>query len=290
MAGDWIKVRTDLPNDPAVIGVAVQLGLDEDTVVGKLVRLWAWANRHTRDGNVIGVTDTWIDKHIDTPGFCIALSKVGWLILDRAGDTVSIRFPKFERHNGQTSKHRALTAIRVALKRGRNGNDIDETISLPEKRREEKKNKDPPEPPSDIEIDIDQGFIEFWSAYPKKQNKVAAQKAWRKLRPAPELREQIHAGLAAQRESRQWVEGFIPHASTWLNGRRWEDEVLNGTHSASAPRPGGGVRSAARPQSDDSKFAAFADKTIVTPEAPAVRPAPDSPAAPAGDAAQPGGH
>jgi hypothetical protein len=33
--------------------------------------------------------------------------------------------------------------------------------------------------------------------------------------------------LALQRQSAQWQRDdgqFIPHPSTWLNGRRWEDE------------------------------------------------------------------
>lgn len=34
MAGDWIKMRVDLRDDPDVIGIAAATGLDEDTVVG----------------------------------------------------------------------------------------------------------------------------------------------------------------------------------------------------------------------------------------------------------------
>ena len=46
MAGDWIKVKTDLATDPAVIRTAATLGLTEDVVVGKLCRLWSWANKY----------------------------------------------------------------------------------------------------------------------------------------------------------------------------------------------------------------------------------------------------
>lgn len=34
--------------------------------------------------------------------------------------------------------------------------------------------------------------------------------------------------LEIQKRSEQWQKAkgqYIPHASTWLNGRRWEDEV-----------------------------------------------------------------
>src|SRR5262249_32966501 len=69
------------------------------------------------------------------------------------------------------------------------------------------------------------GFAEFWTSFPKKHNKAAALKAWRKLKPTPEVQAAIREALQHQLGSDQWKRGVIPHASTWLNGRRWEDEV-----------------------------------------------------------------
>ena len=45
MAGDWIKVEDCLPDKPEVVGIADYMGIDQDAVVGKLIRLWAWAAR-----------------------------------------------------------------------------------------------------------------------------------------------------------------------------------------------------------------------------------------------------
>jgi len=65
-------------------------------------------------------------------------------------------------------------------------------------------------------------FETFWKAYPRKVGKGAAQKAWamavRKADP-----ERIVEGV----ERYPWPEdpSFVPHASTWLNGQRWEDEL-----------------------------------------------------------------
>ena len=39
MAGDWIKMRIDIADDPAVIGIASALDITEDEVVGKLHRI-----------------------------------------------------------------------------------------------------------------------------------------------------------------------------------------------------------------------------------------------------------
>ena len=70
-------------------------------------------------------------------------------------------------------------------------------------------------------------FDRFWAAYPKKKDKQAARRAWKKLKPDLALCRVMSAALERQKESREWrKEGgaYIPYPSTWLNGRRWEDE------------------------------------------------------------------
>ena len=72
------------------------------------------------------------------------------------------------------------------------------------------------------------GFDQFWSRYPRKVAKKAAAKAWERLAPNNGLIEAILTSLMVQSGSEAWGrEGgqFIPHPATWLNGRRWEDEV-----------------------------------------------------------------
>ena len=64
--------------------------------------------------------------------------------------------------------------------------------------------------------------------YPNKKGKAAAEKAWKKLKVTADLFGQIAEGLAAQVVCEAWVKDggqFIPHPATWLNGKRWEDEV-----------------------------------------------------------------
>lgn len=68
------------------------------------------------------------------------------------------------------------------------------------------------------------GFEEFWRAYPRKTAKDAARKAWRKLAPDADLQALLAEALQRQAGWEQWRRGVIPHASTWLNQRRWEDE------------------------------------------------------------------
>ena len=69
-------------------------------------------------------------------------------------------------------------------------------------------------------------FGAFWSAYPKKVGKGAAEKAFSKL--SPSLLPQMLSAIDAQKQSDQWKKDggqFIPNPATWLNQRRWEDEL-----------------------------------------------------------------
>lgn len=69
------------------------------------------------------------------------------------------------------------------------------------------------------------GFAEFWSAYPKKVGKGAAEASWRKHRPPLQT---VLDAVKRQAESDQWRKDggqFIPNPATWLNQKRWEDDA-----------------------------------------------------------------
>jgi len=74
----------------------------------------------------------------------------------------------------------------------------------------------------------DDGFLAFWKVYPRRTHRLEAFKAWMKLKPSPELLERILAAVKVQSRSPEWNRDkrrYVPHAATWLNGARWEDEV-----------------------------------------------------------------
>lgn len=137
MAGDWIKVECITPDKPEVLAIAGLLGIDPDAVLGKLVRLWVWANQVSRDGCAVSATDATIDMLVRLPGFAEAMRKTGWL----HGENGHVSFPNFARHNGNSAKKRALAANRMRCARSA-------TTAQPEKRREEK-SKEPPLPPKE---------------------------------------------------------------------------------------------------------------------------------------------
>ncbi len=74
---------------------------------------------------------------------------------------------------------------------------------------------------------VDILFDTFWAAYPKRQDKKGAQKAFAKLKPDADLLKRMLLSITIWKHSEQWTsEGgkYIPLPSTWLNNRRWEDE------------------------------------------------------------------
>lgn len=147
MAGDWIKMRCNLAEDPAVIAMAARLKLDEDTVVGKLHRFWSWVDQQTTDGHGAGVTRAWLDRYVRCDGFAAAMESQRWVEFGDDGLTI----PNFQRHNGQTAKGRGLAADRQEKRRekvSRGCHAPAVTRALPEKRREEKSNTTPKAPAS----------------------------------------------------------------------------------------------------------------------------------------------
>ena len=64
-------------------------------------------------------------------------------------------------------------------------------------------------------------FDVFWDKYPNKKDKKNALKAWVKIKP--DLQTVLNA-LDWQIKSDPWLRGYIPMASTYINGARWEDE------------------------------------------------------------------
>jgi len=113
MRRPWIKIETCTPDKPEICSLSTQLRIDEDTVMGKLVRLWAWAELNRVDPNDLGVTKEFIDRLVGRKGFSLALESTGWLV-DTDG---KLSFRNFKRHNSPVAQNKALTAKRVARHR-----------------------------------------------------------------------------------------------------------------------------------------------------------------------------
>lgn len=142
MAGDWIPMRIDLMEDPAVMEIAESLGVREEVVVGYCHAFWSWLSRQCHDGSVTGVTLAALGRRLNLPGFPEQLVEVGWLEYSDRGGKPLIVVPKFDRWLSQSAKQRALAAKRKQRERHddvtqMSRSERDKNVTTVEKRREE---------------------------------------------------------------------------------------------------------------------------------------------------------
>ena len=110
MAGDWIKMRGNLWDDPRVSALVDATDSTEAAVVGALYWLWASADQHTENGVMPGLTLRQIDRKTGVIGFGAALCAIGWISDHPEG----IQIVNFEEHNGASAKRRSEDAKRKA--------------------------------------------------------------------------------------------------------------------------------------------------------------------------------
>lgn len=273
MAGEWLKFEKSTPDKPEVFAIAAITGLDPDAVVGKLLRVWSWFDTHTESGNASLVTSLLLDRIAGVTGFCEAMQSVGWLVADGSGVMLP-KFDRHNgataKHRADTA--RRVARFR-ACNDSRNDQLVTSALAREEKRREEvtalkatgqqaahddthlaelrtQSPKHDAPVPSEGEGDQHQSkrisgtgkkhgaehFPKFWAAYPVKKGKADALKKW-KLKGCDAMSDQIVAHVRRmESQDDDWLRGFIPHGSTYINGERWEDEPKK-DKLATAPAP-----------------------------------------------------
>lgn len=70
-------------------------------------------------------------------------------------------------------------------------------------------------------------FERFWHEYPKKQSKTGAFKSWMRIKPTSADMVKIiqHLDVMCKQEWTRDNMKFIPMATTYINNRRWNDEM-----------------------------------------------------------------
>jgi hypothetical protein len=121
---------------------------------------------------------------------------------------------------------------------------VEKRQSRVEKRKEE--NITPPYPPlggdedvpkikspkkSDMTTTQRNRFERFWSAYPKKVAKGKAEKAWKSIPIDEPMLEQMLRKIEESKLTDMWRKDngqFIPYPASWLNAKRWLDDLDSG--------------------------------------------------------------
>ena len=144
MSTDWIKMRVDLRTHPKVVRMASALRADKLRAIGGLFSTWPIFDAHSSDGLLEGYTFRALDDELNWKGFSQAMAAIGWLV-DLEGNGLTA--PRFEEHNGQSAKRRAMETERKRLEREAekearkfgqaSASDADKSVTREEKRREE---------------------------------------------------------------------------------------------------------------------------------------------------------
>jgi hypothetical protein len=217
MAGDWMKMRMDLFTHPKVVRISSALKADNLRTVGGLMSAWCLFDVHSESGFLSGYTLETIDYELRWPGFAQEMCAVGWLEVVDGG----LLLPRFDTHNGQSAKRRAMDAERKRDVRKTSASEADKLRTREEKRREE---KDKPLSTTPTSAD---GFANFWQAWPKSTRKVAKDQCaakW-KAKGCEGIASQILEALEAFKSCTEWASSsgqFIPAPLVWLNQSRWE--------------------------------------------------------------------
>ena len=76
-------------------------------------------------------------------------------------------------------------------------------------------------------------FDDFWSLWPRKTARKISEQAWMRLN----IVDQKLAMNDCVARYKNTPKQFVPHASTYLNGARWEDEIVSDEPTSNAPPP-----------------------------------------------------
>lgn len=149
MAEPWIKMRTNLSTSPKVVRISSALKADRLRVVGGLHSAWSLFDQHSEDGTLVGYSPETLDELIGWPGFTAAMIAVEWAIYD--GESLSL--PRYEDHNGQSAKRRAMDADRKKEVRKVSASQVDKKRTREDKSREDKELGEPNGSPSSANAD-----------------------------------------------------------------------------------------------------------------------------------------
>lgn len=148
---------------------------------------------------------------------------------ERSGNQSSVyrlnSFVSFkETHNGSQSEPQCETH------NGSHNGSHSETINKQNKTKQNKTNTPSKSPSTGDEG----GFDRFWAEYPRKQQKEEARKAFIKIKADEGLLSKMINALKQQKQDSNWTKDngkYIPYPATWLNGKRWEDELYAPSHA-----------------------------------------------------------
>lgn len=225
MANQWLRLWHDMPTDPKWRTIAKASGQRIGDVMAVYCHMLVCASNATERGrtqsfcsedvaNALDIETEQVDRIIDAmQGRVLDDDRLmGWEKRQVAREDGAAERAKAWRE----AKKQAKPAETNATERNRTQAERKQT---PDKDKDKDKNTNT--------VDQPDGFDSFWSAYPKKVGKPAAIKAFRSARINGHLPD-VLADIEDKAGSEAWTKAggqFVPNPATYLNQRRWEDQI-----------------------------------------------------------------
>lgn len=248
----WIESHQSLGGHPKTRKLAHLLGVSKPAAIGHLHCFWWWALDYAPEGDLSrydaldvaigaeweGDPDTFQDAMI-TSGFIDADNMTihdwhdyaGKLIERKKANAERMRKARAEHENPTKPAQNDTNTERAAHVHSTCENVRSDSTNLTNQPNQPDRTNQPTREAGADAPDVDvhrQRFDAFWSVYPKRVGKGAAEKWWRKRKPSQSLTDTMISAVQEQAKSDQWRrEGgqFIPNPTTWLNQERWKDDV-----------------------------------------------------------------
>ena len=155
----------------------------------------------------------------------------GWVLVNHSKyqhmqDVDTVRAQTRER----VRKHRESKCVTDG-----NADVTEVTVSNAQKRHSDSDSDSNTKRSTPLSANADGAFAKFWQAYPRKTARKKALESFRRVKPDDALLAVMLQSVTAHQATDQWRRGIIPHASTWLNQRRWEDELTAATKPLPKP-------------------------------------------------------
>lgn len=249
------RISTALPSHPKTKKLQRSLGYQG---VWHLILLLLWTTENRSDGDLSGMADDDIELAIDWPGEVGALvsqlALVGFIdggegarrIHDWADHnpwaagakerSLKAQWNAAKRYHGEAGADRLVPDYRAGRTAASSAGSSDRSIAassppalqlVPCSTAPSPSPYPSPYPKAEKLFERQAArFDEFWSTYPNRKGKKAALAKWKAL-GLDRIADRIIADVQARKTSdRDWLDGYAPHGSKYINGAGWEDDIV----------------------------------------------------------------
>jgi hypothetical protein len=235
----WIESHTEIERHRKIKLMAADLGIPPVYLSGHMHALWHNVLEQQEDGDLTGWPASLIAEMAlytgDAQMFVSMLKKHGFL--DHQNDAQKMLIHDWldyankylwrKYHSTNPAKYNAIIELYFPDENGTPKVRPKKSTHAPARRLVKVKLSS-----SKYHIKIlEESFKKFWDTYPKRVSKIVAERAWRKLDPSDDLVEVIIAAVEKHKQTHSWQKDngqYVPNPATWLNQRKWTDEIDQG--------------------------------------------------------------